>query len=208
MSRIRITLWLIPVITLMAILVGCQQQYQSRNTSSYKFVDTTKSASNIRTEKKIVATPVGQNNDCSIPVKKAATPVKAAVTEARPTVNKNYEVKIMTVTAYCPCATCCGWRTNRYGKPVYNYGSKRGYRKKVGYTSTGTVADIGTIAADTRYVPYGTKLYVQGYGFGVVEDTGGAIKGNHIDIFFHSHSEAMRWGVKSMKVAVWQPERN
>ena len=207
MSRIRITSWLVSVTIVLAFLAGCQQQYQPRNTSSYKFVDTTKSSSDIRTEKKIVVTQVEQNDKCSLPVNKVAE-VQKPVAKAEPTVNKNYNVKIMTVTAYCPCATCCGWKTNRYGRPVFNYGSKRGYRKKVGYTSTGTAADIGTIAADTRYVPYGTKLYVQGYGFGIVEDTGGALKGNHIDIFFHSHSEAMRWGVKSMKVAVWHPENN
>ena len=58
----------------------------------------------------------------------------------------------MTVTAYCPCATCCGWRINRHGNPVYNYGSQKGSRKKIGYTSTGTKADIGTIAADPRAI--------------------------------------------------------
>ena len=207
MSRIRITRWLVSVTIALTFLAGCQQQYQTRNNSSYKFVDTTKSSSDIRTENKIVVAQVEQNDKCSLPVNKIAESPKPAVKE-EPTINKNYNVKIMTVTAYCPCATCCGWKTNRYGRPVFNYGSKRGYRKKVGYTSTGTPADIGTIAADTRYVPYGTKLYVQGYGFGIVEDTGGALKGNHIDIFFHSHSEAMRWGVKSMKVAVWHPENN
>lgn len=57
-------------------------------------------------------------------------------------------------------------------------------------------------------MPYGTKLYVQEYGFGVVGDTGGGLKGNHIDIFFHSHAEALRWGVRNIKVAVWQPQEN
>ncbi|MCM8527082.1 MAG: 3D domain-containing protein [Lentisphaeraceae bacterium] len=210
MSRFRITRCLVAVIFLLAFLAGCQQQYQTRNTtSSYKFVDTTKASSNIRTEKKTTGTPVEQNNKCSIPVNSTEAPVKASVSKQKVAVKKkNYQVKIMTVTAYCPCATCCGWKINRYGNPVFNYGSKRGYRKKVGFTSTDTRADVGTIAADTRSIPYGTKLYVQGYGFGVVEDTGGALKGNHIDIFFNSHSQAMRWGVKSMKVAVWEPEKN
>ena len=208
MSRFRITRWLVSVIFAGVLLSGCQQQYQTRNYSSYKFVDTTRSASNIKTEKKTAGAPVEQNNKCSIPANSTEAPVKASVQKQKVAVKKkNYQIKIMTVTAYCPCATCCGWKLNRYGRPVFNYGSKRGYRKKVGYTSTGTHADIGTIAADTRSIPYGTKLYVQGYGFGVVEDTGGALKGNHIDIFFHSHAEAMRWGVKSMKVAVWEPEK-
>ncbi|MCM8542990.1 MAG: 3D domain-containing protein [Lentisphaeraceae bacterium] len=209
MGRFRITIGLVSVILLLTFFAGCQQQYQTRNTSSYKFVDTTKASSNIRTEKKTAGTQVEQNNKCSIPVNSIEAPVKASVEKQEVAViKKNYQIKIMTVTAYCPCATCCGWKVNRYGNPVFNYGSKRGYRKKVGYTSKGTRADIGTIAADSRSIPYGTKLYVQGYGFGVVEDTGGALKGNHIDIFFNSHSQAMRWGVKSMKVAVWAPEKN
>lgn len=209
MGRFRITRSLVSVIFLLTFFAGCQQQYQTRNTASYKFVDTTKSSSDVRAEKKTTGTQAEHNNKCSIPVNSIEAPVKASVKKQEVAVKKkDYQVKIMTVTAYCPCATCCGWKINRYGNPVFNYGSKRGYRKKVGYTSKGTRADVGTIAADPRSVPYGTKLFVQGYGFGVVEDTGGALKGNHIDIFFNSHSQAMRWGVKSMKVAVWKPEIN
>ena len=208
MSRFRITRWMVLAIFAGVLFYGCQQQYQTRNFSSYKFVDTTRSAANIKTEKKITGTSVEQNNKCSIPVQKPEAPKRVSALKTVTVKKKDYQVKIMTVTAYCPCATCCGWKLNRYGNPVFNYGSKRGYRKRVGYTSTGTQADVGTIAADTRSIPYGTKLYIQGYGFGVVEDTGGALKGNHIDIFFHSHAQAMRWGVKSLKVAVWKPEAN
>lgn len=208
MSRFRITRWMVLAIFTGLLFSGCQQQYQTRNFSSYKFVDTTRSASNIKTDNKISGESAEQNNKCSIPVKKSEAPVRVSAEKQVAVKDKDYQVKIMTVTAYCPCATCCGWKLNRYGNPVFNYGSKRGYRKKVGYTSTGTQADVGTIAADVRSIPYGTRLYIQGYGFGVVEDTGGALKGNHIDIFFHSHAQAMRWGVKSLKVAVWQPETN
>ena len=208
MSRFRITRWMVFTILAAVLLAGCQQQYQPRNVSSYKFVDTTRASSKIKTDPKIQDTPVEQNNKCSIPVKKPEAPVRVSAKKKVIVKKRNYQVKIMTVTAYCPCATCCGWKLNRYGNPVFNYGSKRGYRKKVGYTSTGTKADVGTIAADPRSIPYGTKLYIQGYGFGVVEDTGGALKGNHIDIFFHSHAQAMRWGVKSLKVAVWEPKAN
>ena len=53
----------------------------------------------------------------------------------------------------------------------------------------------GTIAADTDYYPFGTEVYVPGYGWGIVEDRGGAIRGpERMDLFFKSHKRALRWG--------------
>ena len=65
------------------------------------------------------------------------------------------------------------------------------------------VSQDGTIAADTRYYPFGTRMYVPGYGWGVVEDRGGAIKGvDRIDIFYDSHTEALQWGRKRVRVII------
>jgi hypothetical protein len=62
---------------------------------------------------------------------------------------------------------------------------------------------LGTIAADTSYYPFGTRMYVPGWGWGVVGDRGGAIKGpNHIDIFFNRHGETERWGRPTLTVTV------
>ncbi len=64
----------------------------------------------------------------------------------------------------------------------------------------------GTIAADTRYYPFGTRMYVPGYGWGKVEDRGGAIKGkNRIDLYFDSHEEALQWGRKKLRVQIEYP---
>ncbi len=64
----------------------------------------------------------------------------------------------------------------------------------------------GTIAADTKYYPFGTRMFIPGYGWGVVEDRGGAIKGpRRIDLFFHSHQEALQWGRRKVKVTVEYP---
>lgn len=61
----------------------------------------------------------------------------------------------------------------------------------------------GTIAADTRYHPFGTRMYVPGYGYGVVEDRGGAIKGpKRLDLYYSSHSEALEWGRQHVKVEI------
>jgi len=59
-----------------------------------------------------------------------------------------------------------------------------------------------TIAVDPRVIPIGTTVYVEGYGYAVAEDTGGAIKGNIIDVFFQSESEAINWGRRSVKVYI------
>ncbi|KPJ59389.1 MAG: hypothetical protein AMJ42_02005 [Deltaproteobacteria bacterium DG_8] len=61
----------------------------------------------------------------------------------------------------------------------------------------------GTIAADTKYYPFGTIMYIHGYGKGVVEDRGSAIKGpNRIDIFFRSHRKARKWGRQKLTVKI------
>lgn len=70
-------------------------------------------------------------------------------------------------------------------------------------TASGVMATRGTIAADTSRYPFGTILYVPGYGYGRVEDRGGAIRGDHIDLFFTSHRRAKEWGRKQVTVKIW-----
>jgi 3D (Asp-Asp-Asp) domain-containing protein len=114
------------------------------------------------------------------------------------------EVRKMLVTAYDAGKESCGWK-RKYGcigPPVYAYGPLKGKRKLVGITADGTKAKKGTIAADIRKYPFGTKMYVPGYGWGEVHDVGTAIKGEHIDVFFPSHKDAMNWGRKYLKVII------
>jgi 3D (Asp-Asp-Asp) domain-containing protein len=109
----------------------------------------------------------------------------------------------MTVTAYCPCGECCSWERNWLFRPVVSSGPDKGKRKAVGIAADGTRARKGTIAADTAYYPFGTKMVVPGYGAGVVHDRGGAITGPaRIDLFYTSHRKALRWGRKIMTVYV------
>jgi 3D (Asp-Asp-Asp) domain-containing protein len=114
------------------------------------------------------------------------------------------EVRTMLVTAYDAGKESCGWK-RKYGcigPPVYAYGPLKGKRKLVGITADGTKAKKGTIAADIRKYPFGTKMYVPGYGWGEVHDVGSAIKGDHIDVFFPSHKDAMKWGKKYLKIII------
>ena len=89
--------------------------------------------------------------------------------------------QIYKITAYCPCSRCCG--------------------KSNGITAAGTRASAGrTVAASSRFA-FGTKLNINGHIY-TVEDRGGAINGNKIDIFVSSHSEALAWGVRYLPVSV------
>jgi len=125
--------------------------------------------------------------------------------QLRPPVFRSYKVETLQVTAYCACDKCCGWERNWLGQKVYSYGPYKGERKIVGLTADGTWAKQGTIAADTNLYPMGTIMYIEGYGYGIVEDRGSAIKGKHIDIFFKSHERALEWGNKTLNVKIWKP---
>ena len=85
------------------------------------------------------------------------------------------------ITAYCPCSKCCG--------------------KATGRTASGTKATAGRTVAASGKFSFGTKLNIGGHVY-TVEDRGGAVKGNKIDIFVGSHAEALAWGVKYLPVSV------
>ncbi len=61
----------------------------------------------------------------------------------------------------------------------------------------------GTIAADTKFYPFGTRMLVPGYGWGTVSDRGSAIKGpDRLDLYFDSHQHALDWGRKKVQVRI------
>ena len=77
------------------------------------------------------------------------------------------------LTGYCPCYKCSeGWGTK---------------------TASGAKATEGiTVAADKRKLPLGTKIYIEGVGERIVQDIGGGVKGNRIDIFVNNHSSCYK----------------
>ena len=113
----------------------------------------------------------------------------------------------MEVTGYDSGPISCGWTRDWLGRPVYSYGPDKGKHKEVGITASGSRAKRGTVAADTRYYPFGTILHIPGYGYGRVEDRGGDIKGAHrLDLWFPTEREAFKWGRrKNVRVTVWRP---
>lgn len=87
---------------------------------------------------------------------------------------------VFKLTAYCACEKCCG--------------------KSDGITASGVKAVEGvTIAADTKVLPFDTKIIVDGHEY-TVQDRGGAIKGNCIDVYFDSHQEALDFGVQYKEI--------
>ena len=94
------------------------------------------------------------------------------------------------ITAYCPCEKCCGkWALNRPDGVVY--------------TASGEVAQEGvTVAADWDVYPAGTVLYIEGMGEYIVQDVGGAVNGNHIDVYFDTHEKAVNFGKQTAFVEV------
>ena len=71
-----------------------------------------------------------------------------------------------------------------------------------GVTASGMAASKGVAAVDTSVIPFGTKLYIPGYGIAIAADTGGAINGNRIDLCYNTISEAYGWGRRNVTVYI------
>lgn len=110
------------------------------------------------------------------------------VTLSKETNNKSSNGKEMTMTATAYSAVDC---TGCDGS---------------GVTATGinlkANPNMKVISVDPNVIPLGTKVWVEGYGNAIAGDTGGAIKGNRIDIHVPSHSEALGYGMKKVKVKI------
>lgn len=85
------------------------------------------------------------------------------------------------ITFYCPCAGCNGTAN--------------------GLAANGARLEVGkTIAVDPKVIPLGSRVYIDGIGWRVAQDTGSAIKGRRIDVLVGSHAEAYRMGIRNAEV--------
>ncbi len=103
-----------------------------------------------------------------------------------------YREEVALVTAYCPCARCCG-------------------SSSPGITSIGKNAWTPGLAAEPNYLNYGTQVFVPGYGFSEIDDTGGAMRRHwrqsgllHIDVRMTYHHEARQWGKQYLRVKIYE----
>lgn len=146
--------------------------------SSNDFQKLTKSASFINTNDVVSIKTEEKENTVLIEKNRKVKKTTAKSAKKNKKANKTKYKKIGTfkITGYCGYSSCCG--------------------KTTGITASGTKATAGrTIAADTSKLPFGTKVVINGHTY-TVEDRGGAIRGNRIDVFFSSHAKALEWGVR------------
>lgn len=95
------------------------------------------------------------------------------------------------ITAYCPCAKCCGnWAYHRPNGVVY--------------TASGAVARTGvTVGVNPNVIPYGAHILIDGHEY-IAQDTGnGLANGVHIDIYCNSHKEALQIGLQKKTIVWW-----
>lgn len=87
-----------------------------------------------------------------------------------------------TITAYCPCEICCGQWAD-------------------GITASGETATEGVTIAASSELEFGTVVRIDGHEY-TVQDRGGAITGNRMDLYFENHDDALAWGVQTKEVEV------
>jgi 3D (Asp-Asp-Asp) domain-containing protein/peptidoglycan hydrolase CwlO-like protein len=71
-----------------------------------------------------------------------------------------------------------------------------------GTTATGVPVGWGVVAVDPSFIPLGTSMTIPGYGEGVAADTGGAVVGAHIDLWFPTRAEALAWGTRTVTITL------
>lgn len=148
----------------------------------------------------LIARQEAANNSTTTSYEYQGTPTEIVVPTSSPSGTPNTEITYadangsyvslgeFELTAYCPCPICCGIYSNMTNPT----------------TASGTRATQGrTIATDTSVIPFGSKVVINGQIY-TAEDTGSAIKGKRIDIFFESHTEALYFGRQKAQVFLAQ----
>lgn len=104
------------------------------------------------------------------------------------------------VTEKIRVGTAVAYNGEKYSKKMIVVAT--GYTHTGNRTATGTWPKRGTMAIDRRTISMGSYGYVPGYGEVHAEDTGGAIKGNRIDLFFNTRGEAICWGRRTVTIYI------
>jgi uncharacterized protein YabE (DUF348 family) len=132
----------------------------------------------VLTAERVVSGPVDEV--VAVGTKRASHQVARAKTVVAAAPREGIGSKLaVTATAYAPGADGVGTRT-----------------------ATGARAGFGIVAVDPRVIPLGTRLYIPGYGYGIAADTGGAVRGNRIDLCFDSAAQALEWGRRSVTIVI------
>ena len=130
--------------------------------------------------------PAGTANSAAI-IPMPSKPEEEQKAETKSETSDGWRIVKMRVTGYCHCSKCCG----DFADGI----TANGHKIRPGDTF---------VAADKRY-SFGTEMVIEGYSNGKsikVLDRGGAIRGNKLDAFFHTHQQALEWGVRHIDVKV------
>nr|WP_255457387.1 LysM peptidoglycan-binding and 3D domain-containing protein [Sporosarcina sp. JAI121] len=188
------------VLTIALLVSGAQESWAASSNYTVKKGDTLfkiakmhkVSVSNIKSWNNLKSDIIHPNTNLKVTskgktVNKSTTTKKAVKSMAKTPSRSDSDnvVKEFTVSASAFTASCNGC---------------------TGITKTGinlkSNPDLKVIAVDPKVIKLGTKVYVEGYGYAIAGDTGSAIKGNKIDVFFPTKSEAYKWGRKKVKIKI------
>lgn len=133
----------------------------------------------------------------SVITRPSASVVEPIVEEPTPQVETPVEPEPVCLgefrtTAYCTCVKCCGiWSSEHPSRVGTDY---------VQRTKSGTIPTAGrTVSVDPDVIPLGTAIIIDGHEY-IAEDTGNAVKGNTLDIYFDSHEAAVEYGVQKKTI--------
>lgn len=138
--------------------------------------------------------PVVSTSEPTVPDTEPEPETTEPAIEPEQEVNDWTSLGTFKLTAYCSCSKCCGQYalnrpTDENGNPIV-------------YAASGARAEAGvTIAVDPGVIPYGTVVQINGHTY-IAQDTGGAIRGNRIDVYFDDHQEAWNFGTQNAEVFV------
>lgn len=187
----KIIITLTVAICLLIILIGSWRLQQLHRlheapvtTESETVQSTTKPSTTEPTTAKSTTVPV--TTTAVVTTKPTTTTVTTkalttlATTKAKTPSTSNQNLGTYTITGYCPCQKCSdGWGNS---------------------TASGATARAGHTIATSAVFPFGTQLKIEGLGTYTVEDRGGAVTSNRIDIYFNTHSEAEAFGRQARTV--------
>lgn len=200
-TKSKIILFMLIVLIFTALFI-CYD-YTSRNNESDESIEATESssvnetveivASTEQTEAQSSETTEASVNETIVNVEVDNTNIDTNIdtnvnTNVDTNINANTDANLVSLgefllTAYCPCSSCCGQWAG-------------------GATASGVMpVSNHTIAVDTGVISFGTEVIINGITY-VAEDTGGAIRGNRIDIYFDTHQEALNFGVQYAEVFI------
>ena len=134
----------------------------------------------------------------SVPDEPESSPVRVEapepITETAAPEPELIELGEFKTTAYCTCVKCCGiWSAEHPSRVGTDY---------VQRTKSGTIPTADrTVSVDPNVIPLGTVLIIDGHEY-IAEDTGSAVKGNVIDIYFDSHERAVEYGVQMKTIYI------